>query len=111
MEKAFENQTKTNEDQREKQADSLKNLKSKEQTKPIEDKSSNHSNVTISFNDLINNRKRIMSKLYDSVDYINLKFKYAGPTKDGVFYEYMDSKKLFNAVKNNQIKFIEAKNK
>ena len=50
-----------------------------------------------------------MSELYDSVDYNNLKFEYVGPTKDVSFYEYMDSKELFNAIKNNQIKFSEAR--
>ena len=53
----------------------------------------------------------MMSKLYDSVDYNNLKFEYVGPTKDVSFYEYKDSKELFNAIKNNQIKFSEVKNK
>ena len=52
-----------------------------------------------------------MSKLHDSVDYNNLKFKYVGPTRVISFYEYMDSKELFNAIKNNQIKFSEVKNK
>ena len=52
-----------------------------------------------------------MSELYDSVDYNNLKFEYVGPTKDASFYEYKDSKELFNAIKNNQIKFNEVKNK
>ena len=52
-----------------------------------------------------------MSELYDSVDYNNLKFEYVGPTKDVSFYEYMDSKELFNKIKNNQIKFSEVKNK
>ena len=52
-----------------------------------------------------------MSKLYDSVDYNNLKFGYIGPTKEVTFYKYMDSKELFNAIKNNQIKFSEVKNK
>ena len=52
-----------------------------------------------------------MNKLYDSVDYNNLKFEYVGPTKDVSFYEYMDSKELFNAIKNSQIKFSEVKNK
>ena len=52
-----------------------------------------------------------MSELYGSVDYNNLKFEYVGPTKDVSFYEYMDSKELFNAIKNSQIKFSEAKNK
>ena len=52
-----------------------------------------------------------MSKLYDSVDYSNLKFDYVGPTKDVIFYEYKDSKELFNAIKNNRIKFSEVRNK
>ena len=46
-----------------------------------------------------------------TVDYNDLKFEYVGPTKDVSFYEYMDSKELFNAIKNNQIKFSEVKNK
>ena len=32
-----------------------------------------------------------------------------GPTKDASFYEYKDSKELFNAIKNNQIKFSETR--
>ena len=52
-----------------------------------------------------------MSKLYDSVDYSNLKFDYVGPTKDVIFYEYKDSKELFNAIKNNRIKFSEVRNR
>ena len=86
-------------------------MKPKEETKPIENKSNNQSKATIIFNDLINKRKKIMSELHDSVDYNNLKFEYVGPTKDVSFYEYMDSKELFNAIKNNQIKFSEVKNK
>ena len=45
-----------------------------------------------------------MSELYDSGDYNNSKFEYVGPTKDVSFYEYNDSKELFNAIKNNQIR-------
>ena len=60
---------------------------------------------------LLMKEKKIMSKLYDSVDYSNLKFEYVGPTKDVSLYEYKDSKELFNAIKNNQIKFSEVKNK
>ena len=110
LEKAFGKQIKTIEDQGQKQVDALKDLKAKEQTKPIEDKSNNQSKGTIIFNDPINKRKQIMSKLHDSADYNNLKFEYLGPTKDVSFYEYMDSKELFNAIKNNQIKFSEVKN-
>ena len=109
--KAFEKQIKTIEDQGKKQVDALEKLKLKEETKPIEDKSNNQSRVTIIFNELINKRKELMSELYDSVDYNNLKFEYLGPTNDVSFYKYKDSKALFNVIKNNQIKFIEVKNK
>ena len=52
-----------------------------------------------------------MSELHDSVDYNNFKFEFVVPTKDINFCEYMDSKKIFNAIKNNYIKFSEVKNK
>ena len=52
-----------------------------------------------------------MSELYDSIDYNNLKFDYVGPTKYVSFYGYMNSKELFNAIKNIKIKFSEVKNK
>ena len=85
---------KTIEDQGKKQVDALENLKPKEETKPIEDKSNNQSRATIIFNELINKRKELMSELYDRVDYNNLKFEYVGSTKDISFYEYKDSKEL-----------------
>ena len=86
-------------------------MKLKEETKPIDDKSNNQSRATIIFNELINKRKELMSKLCDSVNYNNLKTEYVGPTNDVSFYEYNDSKELFNAIKNTQIKFSEVKNK
>ena len=52
-----------------------------------------------------------MSVLHDSVHYNNLKFEYIGPTKDVSFYGYMNSKELFNTIKNDKIKFSEVKNK
>ena len=85
-------------------------MKLKEETKPTEDKHSNQSRATIIFNYLINKRKEIMLELHDSVDYNNLKFEYVGKTKDVRFYEYMDSKEFFNAIKSSQIKFSEVKN-
>ena len=109
--KAFEKQIKTIENQGKKQVDALENLKLKEETKPTEDKSSNPPKTVIIFDDLINKRKELMSELYDSVDYNNLKFEYVGPINDVSFYEHKDSKELFNAIKNNQIKFSEVKNK
>ena len=80
--KAFEKQIKTIEDQGEKQVNALENLKPKKETKPIEDESNNQSKATIIFNELINKRKELMSELYDSVDYNNLKFEYVGLTND-----------------------------
>ena len=80
-------------------------MKPKEQTKPIEDKSNNQSKVAIIFDNLINKRKDLMKELYDSVDYDNLKFEYVGATKNVSFYEYKDSKELFNAIKDNRINF------
>ena len=52
-----------------------------------------------------------MSGLYDSVDYNSLNSEFVGPTKSVIFYGYMDFKEIFNAIKNNQIKFGEVKNK
>ena len=109
--KAFQKQIKTTEDQGLKQVDALQKLKPKEETQPSEDKSNNKSKATIIFNGLINKRKTIMSELHDSVDYDNLKFEYIGPTNHVSFYEYMNSKELFNAIKSNPIKFIEVNNK
>ena len=48
---------------------------------------------------LLAEEKKIMSELYDSVDYNNLSFEYVGPSKDVNFYEYMDSKELFQCNK------------
>ena len=111
MGKASEKQIKTIEDQGQKQVKALENLKPKEQTKPIEDKSNNQSKAAAILNDLINKRKKVMSEFYDSVECNNLKFEYVGSTKDVSFYEYKVSKELFNVIKNNLIKFGEVKNK
>ena len=96
------------EDQEEKQVEALKDLKPKEQTKAIEGQSSSQWKAKIIFNDLIKERESITNKLYESVDYNNLKFEHVGPTKSVSFYEFMDSKELFNKIKNNQIKFNDA---
>ena len=69
-------------------------MKPKEQTNLIEEKPNNQSKAAIIFNDLIDKRKKILSKLYDSVYYNSLKFEYVGTTKNVSFYEYKDSKEL-----------------
>ena len=56
--KAFEKRLKTIEDQGQKQVKALENLKPKQQTKLIEDKSNNQSKATAILNDLINKRKK-----------------------------------------------------
>ena len=64
LRKAFVKQIKTIEDQGEQQIDDLKDLKPKEETKPIEDKSNIKSKATIIFNEIINeikiNNERIL---------------------------------------------------
>ena len=52
-----------------------------------------------------------MNKLYDIVDYNNLKLEYVSRAKDVSFHEYMDSIELFKAIRSSQIAFSEAKNK
>ena len=88
-------------------------MKPKEQSKPIEYKSNNQSKAAIIFNDLIKKRKEIMNELHNSVDYKKLNFKCVDSekNKDVSFYEYMDSKELFDRIKNSKIKVSEAKNK
>ena len=79
--------------------------------KPIEGTSNNQSKARIIFNELINKRKELMTKLHDSVDYNNLKFECMTIDKDVSFYVYKDSKELFNAIRDGKIAFSEAKNK
>ena len=55
--KTFEKQVKAIEDQGQKQADALKDLKPKEQTKPIEDKSNNQSKVKLYLMNLLMKEK------------------------------------------------------
>ena len=82
----------------------------------MKDTPNNQSRATIIFNDLINKRKELMSKLYDSVDYNNLNFKYVGPTKDvsfmntGILKNNLMQKKK-KKKKSSQIKFTDAVNK
>ena len=59
MGKAFRKQIKTIEDQGKKQVDALENLKPKEETKPIEDRSNNQSKATAVFNELLTKEKNL----------------------------------------------------
>ena len=49
-----------------------------------------------------------MNELYESANKNRLKFEYVGNTKDVSFYEYMDSKELFDEIKNNRLRFDDA---
>ena len=95
LQKAFEKQIKTIENQGEKQVEALKDLKPKEQTKATGGKFNNKNNQSIAaniYNNLIKKRKSIMNELYENVDKNKLYFEYVGPTKDVPFYECYDSK-------------------
>ena len=56
-------------------------------------------------------KEKITSELYDSVDYNNLKFEYVDPINHVSFYECRDSEEFFNAIKNDEIRFDEARKK
>ena len=93
------------------QVEGLKDLKSEEQTKATEGKSNNKNNQSIAaniFNDLIKKGKSIINELYESFVRNKLCFEYVDPTKCVSFYEYYDSKELFNEIKNNRLRFDEA---
>ena len=109
--KVFDKQIKKIEDKGKKQVDALEKLKPREEIKPVEGTPNNHSRAVTMFNELINKRKELMNKLYDGADHNNLKLEHVGPTEDVTFYEYMDSKEFFNAIRNSKIGFSEAKNK
>ena len=49
-----------------------------------------------------------MNKLYESVDMNKLYFEYVDSAKDVSFYEYMDSKEIFNGLKDTCITFNHA---
>ena len=49
-----------------------------------------------------------MDELQKSVDYKNLKFDYVKNTKSIIFYKYMDSKELFDQIRNNKISYDDA---
>ena len=49
-----------------------------------------------------------MNELYESINKNKLYFEYVGNTKDVSFYQYMDSKELFDEIKNNQLRFDDA---
>ena len=49
-----------------------------------------------------------MNELYESINKNKLYFEYVGDTKDVSFYQYMDSKELFDEIKNNQLRFDDA---
>ena len=80
---------------KQKLVEGLKNLKPKEQTKVTQGKSNNQSVAKNIFDDLVKERMNTINKLYESVDYNNLKFEYADLTKSVSLYEFMDSKELF----------------
>ena len=49
-----------------------------------------------------------MNELYESINKNKLYFEYVGNTKDVSFYQYIDSKELFDEIKDNQLRFDDA---
>ena len=72
------------EDEGQLQVEALKDLK----PKAINDKSEEKNSLprsTIIFKILLAKEKKILSELYDSIDYNDLNFEYVGPTKNIIF--------------------------
>ena len=88
-------------------------MKPKEQIKAIKGKSNNQSIAANILNNVVKKRKSIKNELLiwivnESVDKNKFYFEYVGPTKDVRFYEYMNSKELFNEIKDNWLRFDDA---
>ena len=117
LEKAFEKQAKTIEDQEEKQVKALEDLKTKEQTKPIEDKYDNNLLMQEeTFNRLLDERMDEIQEISKKVKYNNLTYHYITPCIKPtsviefrgllhIFKEIKNGDKTIQLVEKEQIKF------
>ena len=101
--KSFEKQTKTIEDQGEKQVDALKNLKPKEQTKAIMYKSDDDDNTPIikkMYDKILGERKDEILKMSSEIDYENLVYDFKGQTPSINFSVFGGPMYTYNHLKN-----------
>ena len=92
--KGFEKQIKTIEDQGQKQVDVLKDLKPKEQIKPIADKSSDEFlTEKETYNRLLNEKLNEIREISDEIDYDNLVYYFK--TRGGVKIHFIKFKGPF----------------
>ena len=79
--KAFEKQIKTIEDQGQKQVDALKDLKPKEQTNAINDKSDDNTSISKEiYHKILKERMNEILKMSREINYSNLVYDFKGPT-------------------------------
>ena len=112
--KAFEKQTKKIEDQREKKVEALKDLKSKEQTKPIADKSDDKLLMQKeTYNRLLRERLDVIQEISKTFDYNNLTYHFKTQTISpinsnkskgpfNIFKEIKDGNYTLQAIEKNQ---------
>ena len=105
MGKASEKQTKTIEDQGKKQVETLENLKSKEQTKAIEDKSDwKLSKQKEIYNRLLNKRLDEIQKISKEIDFNNLTYYFKSSNISLInFIKFKGPLSFFNQIKNSNI--------
>ena len=103
--KASEKQTKTIEDQGKKQVETLENLKSKEQTKAIEDKSDwKLSKQKEIYNRLLNKRLDEIQKISKEIDFNNLTYYFKSSNISLInFIKFKGPLSFFNQIKNSNI--------
>ena len=102
--KKFEKQIKTNEDQGEKQTDTLKDLKPKEQTKAITYKSDDN-NTSISkeiYDEILEERMDEILKIIREINYSNLVYDFKGPTPSISFTKFEGPMYTYNQLKNGE---------
>ena len=106
MEKAFEKQAKTIEDQGKKQVDTLKSLKLKE-LEAIEDKSDdneNHLKYKEVFNELSNERIGELYNISKEIDFNNLIYHFKGSNITPIhFTDFRGPMHIYNEIKNSNI--------
>ena len=96
--KAFEKQIKTIEDQDKKRVEALENLKPKEQTKAIEDKSGNKLSIRKeNFDRLLNEKVDEIQKISGEVNYNKLVYYFTTPGTASI--NFVKFKRSFNAFK------------
>ena len=100
--KAFEKQIKTTEDQGKKQIKALEDLKPKEKTKAINDKSDDNTSISKEISDEILERMNEILKMSREINYSNWVYDFKGPTPSISFTKFGGPMYIYNQLKNGE---------